>query len=98
MPIATLRSAPFNLPWGASIKAKIYAINDYGTSDASPVGNGAIILTIPDPPENLVHVASETTSEQISLVWTDAVEDGGTEIISYTVNWDQGTGTYAIFA
>lgn len=50
IPISTLQADPFNLPWGSSIYAKVEAINDYGTSDTSVHGNGALILTKPDTP------------------------------------------------
>ena len=53
IPIDTLRSAPFNHDWGASIYAKVIATNVVGSSLASDVGNGALILTTPDPPVNL---------------------------------------------
>ena len=65
IPTATLRAAPFNLPWGSSIYAKVYASNLYGNSLVSTVGNGAIILTNPDAPVSLVNVASVTDVSKI---------------------------------
>lgn len=50
IPILSLRSAPFNLVWGDSVHAKIVAVNIYGDSIDSEVGNGAIIITYPDAP------------------------------------------------
>ena len=41
IPISTLRASAFQLPWGSYIEAKIIAINAYGNSAESPVGNGA---------------------------------------------------------
>jgi len=52
--VANLVAAPFNLPYGSSIFAKIVATNIKGDSIESNAGNGAIIVTIPDPPINLV--------------------------------------------
>jgi len=49
-----LRTDPYNLPWGSEIYAKVTAINIYGESLSSSEGNGAVILTYPDPPINLV--------------------------------------------
>jgi hypothetical protein len=43
------------LPWGSSIHARIVAINDIGDSVASNDGNGAIILTNPDAPYDLIN-------------------------------------------
>jgi hypothetical protein len=51
--ISTLRGPPFNLPWGSSIFAKVYATNLYGNSQVSDEGNGATILTVPDAPLQL---------------------------------------------
>ena len=56
-----LRVAPYNHEWGATIYAKVSATNILGTSPESTAGNGAIMLTTPDPPENLANVPSETT-------------------------------------
>jgi len=41
------------LRWGDSIYAKVIAYNKYGDSQSSDAGNGAIIITYPDPPINL---------------------------------------------
>jgi len=46
-------AAPFNLPWGSSVYAKVIATNIYGNSLPSNFGNGAIILTYPDAPTTL---------------------------------------------
>jgi hypothetical protein len=51
-----VRAAPFNLVWGSSVFAKIIAGNVVGSSEASPIGNGAVILTVPDAPTNLANV------------------------------------------
>jgi hypothetical protein len=53
IPVATLRTTPYSLPWGSSVYAKAIAINLYGDSDQSDAGNGAIIITTPDAPINL---------------------------------------------
>jgi hypothetical protein len=50
---ATLRAEPYLLPWGASVYARIIATNDIGDSLVSNIGNGAIILTLPDAPYDL---------------------------------------------
>jgi hypothetical protein len=48
-----LKAAPFELPWGASVYAKLKANNIKGESLESDAGNGAIIKTQPDAPINL---------------------------------------------
>jgi len=70
VPISTLTSAPFSLPWGSSIFAKIQAKNLYGLSGISSGGNGAIILTNPDAPLSLTEVMAAKTSKSIGLSWT----------------------------
>jgi hypothetical protein len=51
--VSTLRGAPFNLDWGASVFAKVSARNINGYSIDSVSGNGAVIITTPDAPINL---------------------------------------------
>jgi len=43
-------SAPYNLAWGASVHATVLATNIVGNSAISASGNGAVILTNPEPP------------------------------------------------
>lgn len=97
IPTATLRAAPFNLPWGSSIYAKVYATNLYGNSFVSNVGNGAIILTKPDAPNTLANVPAQTSASQISITWLKGAAEGGTPVIDYSVWFDQGNGNYIIF-
>jgi hypothetical protein len=69
VPIATLKAVPFNLAWGASVFAKVSAINIVGTSLSSLAGNGAIILTYPDAPTLLANNPTVTTAVAIGLTW-----------------------------
>lgn len=55
--------APFSLPWGSSIYAKVIAINVKGGSVESLAGNGAIILRAPDAPLSLADVSAVTNNE-----------------------------------
>jgi hypothetical protein len=93
VPINTLRTVPYNLNWGDSIYIKIAAINQYGNSEVSDVGNGAIILTNPDAPLSLVEDYSTKTESRIGLTWQDGAANGGSSIIDYRVSFDQGLGT-----
>lgn len=47
MPVSVLVSAPYNLPYGSSIYARVTAVNLYGISETSEQANGAIILATP---------------------------------------------------
>jgi hypothetical protein len=62
IPVGTLTTTPFNLPWGASIYAKVSATNVIGTSTPSVAGNGAVMLTSPDAPINLANVPAITSA------------------------------------
>jgi hypothetical protein len=65
--IKDLHRSPYYLDWGASVYAKVFAINFIGNSPVSEEGNGAIILTHPDSPFDLSNVPIITTSIQIGL-------------------------------
>jgi hypothetical protein len=41
VPIVSLKNAPYSLPWGSHVYAKVSAINIIGSSAFSAVGNGA---------------------------------------------------------
>lgn len=85
IPIATLITSPFDHPWGASIQVKVAAINVVGSSEYSAVGNGAVILTIPDAPLSLADDVLVTTKSQIGMTWYQGVNNGGTPVIDYRV-------------
>lgn len=93
--VSTLREAPFSIPWGASIYAKIVTTNIYGDSAASEEGNGAIILTFPDEPINLANNLEVTWGSTIGLTWDEGDQNGGTPVVDYTVmSLASGSDTY----
>lgn len=53
IPVNSLRVAPFMLPWGSIVYAKVVAFNAYGDSIESAVGSSNIIMTEPDAPVGL---------------------------------------------
>jgi len=87
VPISTLRAASFQLPWGASIHAKVTAINLYGLSEESPVGNGAYILTPPDRPVNLAEFYASRSATTLGLVWTAGAANGGAPVLDYRITY-----------
>jgi hypothetical protein len=89
IPISTLRSVPFSHTWGAQIIARLAATNVYGTSDYSAEGQGAVILTTPDVPLNLVEVAASKSATSISVSWQEGVQNGGTSVIDYTLSYQE---------
>ena len=62
VPVSVVLAAPYNLPWTSSIFVTVSATNAYGTSADSTAGNGAVIVTVSDPPTNLANTASLTTA------------------------------------
>jgi hypothetical protein len=70
-----------------------------GTSVASLPGNGAIILTRPDPPINFANVPSITLKDRIGLSWQMAALQGGTPVLDYRISWTSDTSNpYSVLA
>ena len=83
IPVITLKTTPFEIPWGDHIWAKVIAINAYGNSLTSDAGNGAEIITYPDSPIQLAEDFSQRTYNSVTLTWQAGPEDGGSTVISY---------------
>ena len=56
VPVSALKAEPFSLDWGASVFVKVIARNEYGSSEQSLAGNGAVITVTPDSPTDLAEV------------------------------------------
>jgi hypothetical protein len=97
IPFATLRTTPYSLPWGSSVFAKVTAINTFGQSAESASGNNAVILRVPDVPIMFQNVPAVTNRAQIGLMWTEGAQNGGTPVLDYTLQYDQGTSTWITF-
>lgn len=97
IPITSLRSSDvYNLPWGASVWAKVTAYNLYGPSEESPEGNGARILTIPDAPVSLTETVSQRSATSITFSWLAGATTGGDPILDYRINTDNSTGVWIV--
>lgn len=94
VPLLILQAAPYNWVRGDSIFAKISASNVWGESALSNSGNGAIVVTIPSPPINLLNNASVTTDTKIGFSWSDGIQTGGKPITEYRVSWDRASGSW----
>jgi hypothetical protein len=79
---------PYLFAWGESVSAKVIAENAVGSSVASVVGSGCVLLREPDAPLNLANEASATTSSQIGLTWQEGAENGGSDVIDYSLFYD----------
>jgi hypothetical protein len=75
---------------GVTYQFKVTAINEVGEG-AESVETSIIAGTIPGQTLSLVKVSSDTT--QITLGWSVPLDDGGTPIINYQINWDDGLGS-----
>lgn len=80
--------------WGDSIYAAVTAINSYGNSLISDGGNGAIILTNPDPPQLLIEEYSKRAATSLGFSWSNGAENGGSPILDYQITFDQSTDTF----
>lgn len=87
IPISTLRTSPYSLAWGDSVYVIVTATNVVGTSLASPEGNGAILLTYPDPPVSLANDVAVTTEMTIGITWSEGAANGGTPVIDYRISY-----------
>jgi hypothetical protein len=86
--LETLTGEPYLLVQGDSVWAKVTATNSYGTSEESQVGNGDVVVLVPDSPLNLRDDEPVTTAFVIGLLWEDGLNDGGKSVIDYTVSSD----------
>ena len=76
------------MPWGSSIFFKVVATNFYGSSAVSDPVNGAIILTYPDAPKDIIENYSLKSGTTISFAWSDGDKDGGAPVTSYNVRYN----------
>lgn len=79
--------------------AKVTATNVEGPSAESTEGNGATILTYPDPPVALVNNVATTSATETALSWSTGASDGGTPIIDYRISYSAvGAGVFNTLA
>ena len=96
--VSLLKAAPFNLPWGASVHAKVIATNAFGDSLSSEAGNGAIIITYTDSPKELAEIVSLRSSTSINLIWVEGAANGGNSVIDFRVSFDNARGDWVNLA
>lgn len=96
VPVSTLRAEPFELEWGAHVYTKVVAINVYGASIESEIGNGAIIITNPDAPMNLLEDSTYRDSSTLGLKWDEGFQDGGNTITQFVLSMKEEGGSYSV--
>lgn len=97
VPVRILRNAPFNLPWGSNIHAKLVATNIYGDSLESAVGNGALMITFPDAPLNFAEDLTKRTSSSLGFTWDEGALNGGSTVTNYVLSqMAEGESQYSV--
>lgn len=95
IPIATLTASPFNVPLSSTIVVRAAAINSLGQSPYSDVSTaGATLGNV--PAQTAVPTAGAGTTTSIPVSWTalTPTQANGAPILSYSLEWDQGTSTW----
>lgn len=70
------------------------AFNAYGQSEMSSVGNGGIMVYVPDAPVNLQNNPLVTSDSVIEFTWEDGASDGDQPVLDYRVIYDETTGNF----
>jgi hypothetical protein len=92
--VAALRTAPFNLDWGESVKAKIVATNSYGDSLVSELGGDAILVTTPGAPISVTEVYADRSKSTLALSWSEPAFTGGESLSNFRVKIVEQGGSY----
>jgi hypothetical protein len=91
----TLTSSPYSYSFDGVVYVRVSAYNSYGYGSTSDINtSGAQIRSVPgkvsDP-----YAASGSTDYELYIEW-DALtgtDTGNSDILSYSLVWDDGTGT-----
>lgn len=95
--MSVLTTGPYNLAFDELIFARVKAFNVYGWSSVSPLNTSGIkIRRKPDQMAAVTIVSKKQT--EISLSWTalTGAATGNSAILSYSLFWDNATGTTSI--
>ena len=80
---------------GTTYNFKVAAINSIGNSSATSVfAISTLPLTFPDPPTALTETTASITFTEVAFTWSDPLNNGGSAITGFKIQWDQGTGTW----
>lgn len=63
--------------------AKVIASNYFGDSSASPLGNGGVVVLVPDAPLSLLNAPAITNAFKVSFTWTQGLNNGGSAVQFY---------------
>lgn len=87
---ATTSYTVASLSTGNNYKFKVFAENGVGEGDISAESDPIIAAIVPDPPTDVARVYSD--GNMITIDWVAPVDNGGTPVIDYKVQWDFGLG------
>jgi hypothetical protein len=93
--MATLSSARFNLVLDSLVKVRVSPQNLIGSGTVSATNtDGAKVRTVPSTINDPFRGSSTiTTSIQVSWTALTAPSNGNSDILSYQLVWDAGSGT-----
>jgi hypothetical protein len=95
--MTSLISEPFNLPQGKLIQARVLADNDILASVPSILNSfGDLVEYVPHKPP-IAPVKNALTTQTSLVIDTQhlvGTANGGSEVLAYLVEWDQGTGNW----
>jgi len=76
---------------GRTFRFKIKSVNEIGEAQ-SPISS-QVLAEVPQAPESApVSDSAVTNTERIRVTWSEVTQDGSSEIISYSLEIDDGTG------
>lgn len=88
---------PYFLEEGDLVVAQIEALNYIGYSEPTePNTEGAVIKQRPHMPLESPRRGSSTTDSSIEVLFDQVTEDGGSSILQYSLEMDDGSGFAAI--
>ena len=94
IPVAVLVAAPFTLPPGTTVVAKVQARNARGWGPFSEENTaGAVVITEPLQMPAPLRDSDATTTTQIKVDWEALAppEDGMSPVLTYNLEWDGGS-------
>lgn len=93
IPVSVLVADPYFLEEGDLVVAQIEALNYIGYSEPSePNTEGAVIKRRPHMPLEAPRRGASTTDASIEVDFDEVIEDGGSSILQYSLEIDDGSG------
>jgi hypothetical protein len=95
--MSELVAAPFNYEFNDVVRVRATSTNALGTAPWSNANTvGAVISQAPS--QMTAPVMVSRTMETMTISWTplSAPDNGKSEILSYSLMWDNGSGTLSI--